>query len=34
MESELDGKLMASAAVSGDALFLRTEKALYRIGEK
>ena len=33
-ESELDGKLMASAAVSGDALFLRTDKALYRIGSK
>lgn len=33
-ESSIDGKLMASAAVAGDALFLRTDKALYRIENK
>ena len=33
-ENELDGKHMASAAVSGDALFLRTDQALYRIEAK
>ncbi len=30
-ENRIDGKLMASAAVSGDALFLRSDTALYRI---
>jgi outer membrane protein assembly factor BamB len=33
-ENVLDGKLMASAAVSGDVLFLRTDKALYSISNK
>jgi outer membrane protein assembly factor BamB len=33
-ENVLDGKLMASAAVSGDVLFLRTDKALYSISDK
>jgi outer membrane protein assembly factor BamB len=32
-ENELDGQLMASAAVEGDDLILRTDKALYRIGD-
>lgn len=31
--NKLDGDLMASAAVDGDALILRTDKALYRIEE-
>ncbi len=30
-ENRLDGKLMASPAVLGDTLFLRTDRALYRI---
>jgi outer membrane protein assembly factor BamB len=30
-ENVLDGKLMASAAVAGDALILRTDQAVYRI---
>ncbi len=30
-KNELDGSLMASPAALGDALFLRTDKALYRI---
>ena len=33
-ESSLDGKLMASAAVADEDLFLRTDKALYRISSK
>ena len=33
-ENSLDGKLMASAAVAGDVLFLRTDKALYSISNK
>ena len=33
-ESSLDGKLMASAAVAGEDLFLRTDKAIYRISNK
>lgn len=33
-ENTLDGKLMASAAVAGNVLFLRTDKALYSIGNK
>jgi outer membrane protein assembly factor BamB len=32
-KNKLDGTLMASAAVDGDALILRTDKALYRIEE-
>lgn len=32
-ENQLDGAFMASPAVRGDALFLRTDKALYRIEE-
>ncbi len=32
--NKLDGEHHASAAVSGDALFLRTDKALYRIGHQ
>ena len=32
-ENTLDGKLMASAAVANDDLILRTDKALYRIGD-
>jgi outer membrane protein assembly factor BamB len=32
-ENELDGKLMASAAVEGDDLIIRTDQALYRIGD-
>jgi outer membrane protein assembly factor BamB len=32
-ENELDGKLMASFAVADNALFVRTDKALYRIEE-
>ena len=31
--NELDGDLMASAAVDADALILRTDKAIYRIQE-
>ena len=30
-ENQLDGRFMASPAVAGKALFLRTDKALYRI---
>ena len=30
-KNELEGKFMASAAVAGKSLFLRTDKALYRI---
>jgi outer membrane protein assembly factor BamB len=30
-ESELDGRFMASPAVAGRAMFLRTDKALYRV---
>ena len=33
-ENSLDGKLMASAAVAGDVLFLRTDKAIYAISNK
>lgn len=33
-ENQLDGQLMASAAVVDGALFLRTDKALYRIEQK
>jgi len=33
-ENQLDGSHFASAAVSGDDLILRTDKALYRIGER
>ncbi|MFK8115354.1 MAG: PQQ-binding-like beta-propeller repeat protein [Rubripirellula sp.] len=32
-ENQLDGKIMASPAVIGDALILRTDKAIYRIEE-
>jgi outer membrane protein assembly factor BamB len=32
-ENHLDGQLMASAAADNNALFLRTDKALYRIEE-
>jgi len=32
-ENTLDGKLMASAAVENDDLILRTDRALYRIGD-
>jgi len=32
-KNTLDGELMATAAVDGDALILRTDKALYRIEE-
>ena len=32
--NELDGQLWASPAVSGDALYLRTDTALYRIEER
>jgi hypothetical protein len=30
-ENELDGRFMASPAVAGKAMFLRTDKALYRV---
>jgi outer membrane protein assembly factor BamB len=30
-ENELDGRFMASPAVAGQAMFLRTDKALYRV---
>ncbi len=33
-KNKLDGQHMASAAVDGNALILRTDKALYRIEEK
>ncbi len=33
-ENRLDGSFMASAAIVGNALFLRTDKAMYRIDEK
>jgi len=33
-ENKLDGRFMASAAVSGQALYLRTDMHLYRIEEK
>ncbi len=33
-ENTLDGKLMASAAVEGKDLILRTDKAVYRVGER
>ena len=32
-KNKLDGALMASAAVDGDALILRTDQAIYRIEE-
>ena len=32
--NELGERIMASPAVSGDALFVRTDQALYRIEEK
>jgi outer membrane protein assembly factor BamB len=30
-ENELDGRFMASPAIAGKSIFLRTDKALYRI---
>jgi len=33
-ENELDGRILASPAVSGNALFIRTDTALYRIEKK
>ena len=32
-KNQLDGQHMASAAVDGNALILRTDKAIYRIEE-
>ncbi len=32
-QNQLDGRIMGSAAVADDSLFIRTEKALYRISE-
>ena len=32
--NELGERLMASPAVSGNALFIRTDKAIYRIEQK
>ncbi|HAW02092.1 MAG TPA: serine/threonine protein kinase, partial [Verrucomicrobiales bacterium] len=33
-KNQLNGQLMASAAVDGQALFLRSDKSLYRIEKK
>ena len=33
-ESQLDGRQMASPAVSGKALFIRTDRHLYRIEQR
>ena len=33
-ENKIDGKLMSSVAVSDGAIFLRSDKALYRIENK
>ncbi len=30
-ENHLDGRIMASTAVAADSLFIRTDKALYRV---